>query len=42
MVVLSREFDTITDLPTGVGCDGATFDPATMEAFHSRAMLQPW
>jgi DNA-binding beta-propeller fold protein YncE len=26
----------ITDLPIGVGCDGATFNPATMESFSSQ------
>jgi hypothetical protein len=26
----------LTDLPTGVGCDGATFNPETMEVFSSQ------
>lgn len=37
MVILSAtDGHIITDLPTGVGCDGATFNPATMEAFSSQ------
>jgi hypothetical protein len=37
MVILSAtDGHIITDLPTGVGCDGTTFDPATMEAFSSQ------
>ena len=36
MVILSAtDGHIITDLPTGQGCDGATFNPATMEAFSS-------
>jgi DNA-binding beta-propeller fold protein YncE len=37
MIILSAtDGHIITDLPTGVGCDGATFDPATMETFSSQ------
>ena len=37
MIILSAtDGHLITDLPTGVGCDGATFNPATMEAFSSQ------
>jgi len=37
MIVLSAEDGhIITDLPIGNGCDGATFNPATMEAFSSQ------
>ena len=37
MVILSAtDGHIITDLPTGVGCDGVTFNPATMEAFSSQ------
>jgi len=37
MVVLSAtDGHIITDLPTGVGCDGAGFNPATMEAFSAQ------
>jgi DNA-binding beta-propeller fold protein YncE len=37
MVILSAtDGHIIADLPTGVGCDGATFNPATMEAFSSQ------
>jgi len=37
MVILSaRDGHMITDLPTGSGCDGVTFNPATMEAFSSQ------
>jgi DNA-binding beta-propeller fold protein YncE len=37
MVILSAaDGHIITDLPTGVGCDGAAFNPATMEAFSSQ------
>ena len=37
MVILSAaDGHIITDLPIGVGCDGATFNPATMEAFSSQ------
>jgi hypothetical protein len=37
MVILSAaDGHIITDLPTGAGCDGVTFNPATMEAFSSQ------
>jgi DNA-binding beta-propeller fold protein YncE len=37
MVILSAaDGHIITDLPIGVGCDGASFNPATMEAFTSQ------
>jgi DNA-binding beta-propeller fold protein YncE len=37
MIILSAtDGHIITDLPTGVGSDGATFNPATMEAFSSQ------
>jgi hypothetical protein len=37
MVILSAtDGHIITDLPIGQGCDGATFNPATMEAFSSQ------
>lgn len=37
MVILSAEDGhIITDLPIGNGCDGATFNPATMEVFSSQ------
>ena len=37
MVILSAaDGHIITDLPTGVGCDGVTFNPETMEAFSSQ------
>jgi hypothetical protein len=37
MVILSAtDGHIITDLPIGVGCDGATFNPKTMEAFSSQ------
>jgi len=37
MVILSAaDGHIITDLPTGVGCDGVTFNPETMEAFGSQ------
>lgn len=37
MVILSAtDGHIIADLPTGVGCDGATFNPDTMEAFSSQ------
>lgn len=37
MVILSAaDGDIITDLPTGAGCDGVTFNPATMEAASSQ------
>jgi hypothetical protein len=37
MVILSAaDGHIITDLPTGEGCDGVTFNPATMEAASSQ------
>ena len=37
MIILSAtDGHIITDLPIGVGSDGATFNPATMEAFSSQ------
>src|SRR5208337_1699825 len=37
MVILSAaDGHIITDLPIGVGCDGATFNPETMEVFSSQ------
>ena len=37
MVILSAtDGHIIADLPTGQGCDGATFNPKTMEAFSSQ------
>jgi hypothetical protein len=37
MVILSAaDGHIITDLPIGIGCDGATFNPDTMEAFSSQ------
>ncbi|HEX3572383.1 MAG TPA: YncE family protein [Acidobacteriaceae bacterium] len=37
MIILSAtDGHVITDLPIGVGSDGATFNPATMEAFSSQ------
>jgi DNA-binding beta-propeller fold protein YncE len=37
MVILSAtDGHIIADLPTGQGCDGATFNPDTMEAFSSQ------
>ena len=37
MVILSAaNGHIITDLPIGVGCDGVTFNPETMEAFSSQ------
>jgi DNA-binding beta-propeller fold protein YncE len=37
MVVLSAgDGHIITDLPTGAGCDGVVFNPATLEAFSSQ------
>lgn len=37
MVILSAtDGHIITDLPIGVGCDGATFNPATMEAISAQ------
>ena len=37
MIILSAaDGHILTDLPTGVGCDGVTFNPETMEAFSSQ------
>ena len=37
MIILSAtDGHIITDLPIGTGCDGATFNPATMEVFSSQ------
>jgi DNA-binding beta-propeller fold protein YncE len=37
MIILSAtDGHIITDLPTGAGCDGATFNPETMEVFSSQ------
>ena len=37
MIVLSAaDGHIVTDLPIGVGCDGATFNPETMEVFSSQ------
>lgn len=37
MVILSaKDGHILADLPTGVGCDGVVFNPATMEAFSSQ------
>jgi DNA-binding beta-propeller fold protein YncE len=37
MIILSAiDGHIITDLPIGVGCDGATFNPKTMEVFSSQ------
>jgi hypothetical protein len=37
MIILSAaDGHIITDLPIGNGCDGATFNPATMETFSSQ------
>jgi len=37
MIILSAaDGKIITDLPTGKGCDGAVFNPATMEVFSSQ------
>jgi DNA-binding beta-propeller fold protein YncE len=37
MIILSAaDGRIITDLPTGVGCDGVTFNPDTMEVFSSQ------
>ncbi|MGC1459998.1 MAG: hypothetical protein WA825_17105 [Steroidobacteraceae bacterium] len=37
MIVLSaKDGHILTDLPTGTGCDGVVFNPATMEAFSSQ------
>ncbi len=37
MIILSAtDGHIIADLPTGVGCDGVTFNPETMEAFSSQ------
>jgi DNA-binding beta-propeller fold protein YncE len=36
IILAASDGHIITDLPIGVGCDGATFNPATMEAFSSQ------
>jgi hypothetical protein len=37
MIILSgTDGHILTDLPIGAGCDGAVFNPATMEAFSSQ------
>jgi glutamine cyclotransferase len=37
MIILSaKDGHILTDLPIGVGCDGAVFNPATMEVFSSQ------
>jgi DNA-binding beta-propeller fold protein YncE len=37
MVILSaKDGHIITDLPTGIGCDGMTFNPTTMQAMSSQ------
>ncbi len=36
IILSAADGHIITDLPIGVGCDGATFNPATMEAFTSQ------
>ena len=36
IILSAKDGHIITDLPTGVGCDGAVFNPATMEAFTSQ------
>jgi hypothetical protein len=37
MIILSAaDGHILTDLPIGTGCDGVTFNPATMEAFSSQ------
>jgi glutamine cyclotransferase len=37
MIILSAaDGHILADLPTGVGCDGVVFNPATMEAFSSQ------
>jgi len=36
IIVNAKDGKIITDLPTGVGSDGAVFNPATMEAFSSQ------
>ncbi len=37
LIILSAaDGHILTDLPTGVGCDGVTFNPETMEAFSSQ------
>jgi hypothetical protein len=37
MIILSAaDGHILTDLPIGVGCDGATFNPETMEVFSSQ------
>ena len=42
MIILSAtDGHIITDLPIGLGSDGATFNPATMEAFASAVTNGP-
>jgi hypothetical protein len=36
VIVSATDGHIITDLPTGVGCDGVVFNPETMEAFSSQ------
>jgi DNA-binding beta-propeller fold protein YncE len=36
IILSAADGHILTDLPIGVGCDGATFNPATMEAFSSQ------
>ena len=36
IILAASDGHIITDLPIGVGCDGAAFNPATMEAFSSQ------
>jgi DNA-binding beta-propeller fold protein YncE len=36
IIVNAADGKIITDLPIGVGCDGAVFNPATMESFSSQ------
>ena len=36
IIVSAKDGHIITDLPIGVGCDGAVFNPATMEVFSSQ------
>jgi len=36
IVLSAADGHIITDLPIGVGCDGATFNPGTMEVFSSQ------
>lgn len=36
IILSAADGHIITTLPTGMGCDGATFNPATMESFSSQ------